>query len=420
MKALIVERRPLRFVAARIASTLGAGKGAGVGPVRLTEVAPPSRTRDGFVAVTPLLAGICGSDLATVDGRSSRYFEDIVSLPFVPGHEVVGVLEEATTDAHGHELPAGSRVVLQPVLGCEARGLPLCDWCQAGHVGRCANLDHGHLKPGLQTGFCADTGGGWSDGPLLAHRSQLFCVPAQLSDEDAVTVEPMACAIHAALRTRASADDVVAVIGAGTLGLGVVAAFTHLAATGHAVRPRQLLIGARYAIQRQIAHELGADVVVPPDQLAWAVRNATRSLVVGSPTGRAGQLAGGADVVVDCVGSAESIEQSLSLCRPGGRVLLVGMPGTVTLDLANLWHREVELTSAYAYGLEETLLGEVATFDLALKMADDLHTGRLVSAHYPIDRFEEALAHAGQAGARGSIKIVFDVGGKKAAARREA
>ena len=96
------------------------------------------------------------------------------------------------------------------------------------------------------------------------------------------------------------------------------------------------------------------------------------------------------------------------------------MPGKVTLDLAALWHREVIMTGAYAYGLEATLLGEVATFDLAIEMAHALSTGQLVSARYPLDRFEEALAHAGQAGPRGAIKIVFDVGGKKTATRREA
>ena len=420
MKALIVERRPLRFAAARMAAAFGSGKGAGVGPVRLATIDAPAIGRPGWFEVAPLLAGICGSDLATVDGKSSRYFEDIVSFPFVPGHEVVGLLRSDALDAHGHQLEAGTRVVIQPVLGCEARGLAPCEWCATGQIGRCANLDHGHLKPGLQTGFCADTGGGWSDGPLLAHTSQIFCVPDSLSDDDAVTVEPMACAVHAALRVGATNDDVVAIIGAGTLGLGVLAALGFLADAGHSVRPGKVIIGARYVTQRSMASTLGADVVVPPDQLSRAVRNATRSLVVGRPTGTSGQLAGGADVVVDCVGSDDSLAQSLELCRPGGRIVVVGMPGKVTLDLAALWHREVIMTGAYAYGLEETLRGEVATFDLAIEMAHALSTGQLVSARYPLDRFEEALAHAGQAGPRGAIKIVFDVGGKKTATRREA
>ena len=194
--------------------------------------------------VDPILSGICGSDLATLDGRSSRYFEDIVSFPFVPGHEVVGTVAEDATGALGGLLAAGSRVVLQPVLGCAARGIdPQCPACQAGHVGNCGYIAFGHIRPGLQTGFCADTGGGWSSGGLVAHSTQLYAVPDELTDEDAVTVEPVACAVHAVLGAPIAAGDVVAVIGAGTLGLLVTAALGHLATAGRCATPGAVLVG---------------------------------------------------------------------------------------------------------------------------------------------------------------------------------
>ena len=111
MKALVFERSVPRFAAARVASEWRSGSGARVGPLRLTEVDEPSLPGTGWQRVRPRLAGICGSDLATVDGRASRYFEPIVSFPFVPGHEVVG------------EQDNGERVVLEPVLRCVARGI---------------------------------------------------------------------------------------------------------------------------------------------------------------------------------------------------------------------------------------------------------------------------------------------------------
>jgi NADPH:quinone reductase-like Zn-dependent oxidoreductase len=142
-------------------------------------------------------------------------------------------------------------------------------------------------------------------------------------------------------------------------------------------------------------------------------------------------------VVIDCVGSAESIAQSLAMVRPRGTVALVGMPGRLTIDLAPLWHREVRLVGAYAYGTESVpseagggeagAAGttrrrksaarsdaavppeELPTFQLAFEVVAAQSTGRLVSATYPLARFEEAVAHAGAAGRRGAVKIAFDI-----------
>jgi threonine dehydrogenase-like Zn-dependent dehydrogenase len=409
VKTLLFERSMPRLAASRLVSSIGSGRGAKVGPLRLTDTDAPDLPGPGWHRVSTLLSGICGSDLAALDGRSSRYFEELVSFPFVPGHEIVGTLEAPGRSAKGEDLDAGTRVVLEPVLGCTARGIdPPCDACAAGRSGDCEHVAFGHLRPGLQTGFCADTGGGWSAAGLVAHESQLHAVPDELTDRDAVTIEPMACALHSALAAQASPDDVVAVLGAGTLGLATVAALSHLGAVGLAPFPRALLVGARYPHQQEMAAELGATGALKADQLARAVRRQSRSLSVGSVA--SGRLTGGADVVFDCVGSAETIARSIAMVRPKGRIVLVGMPSRVSIDLAPLWHREVSLMGTYAYGTETTSAGPRPTFDLAIEAVSAMRTGRLVSATYPLDRFEEAVAHAGSAGRRGAVKIAFDVG----------
>ncbi len=221
MKALVFERNVPRFAAARVTSALaGSGKGVRVGPLALVEVEPPQMPGPGWVRVRPRLSGICGSDLATLDGRSSRYFEQLVSFPFVPGHEIVGDVEGGALDRR--------RVVIEPVLGCLVRGIdPPCANCAAGRKGSCERVAFGHLHPGLQTGYCRDTGGGWS-ASLVAHESQLHAVPDDLSDEAAVMVEPAACAVHAACATEIVGGERVVVLGAGTLGLCVIAALRAL------------------------------------------------------------------------------------------------------------------------------------------------------------------------------------------------
>jgi threonine dehydrogenase-like Zn-dependent dehydrogenase len=396
MKALLFERSLPRFASARLASAvIGSGRGAAVGPLRLTDVDPPELPGPGWHRVRPTLAGICGSDLATLDGKSSRYFEELVSFPFVPGHEVVGTVTEGPAAG---DLTPGTRVVVEPVIGCIPRAItPPCAACAAGRTGGCERVAFGHLAPGLQIGYCTDTGGGWSAAGLVAHASQLHVVPDDLSDEDAVMTEPTACAVHAALDAEVDPGDIVAVLGAGTLGLATVAALRTLA------EPATLISGAKHPEQRRLAAELGADEVVTPAQLPSAVRRRAGSLRVGS------QLTGGADIVIDCVGSADSLGEALAMVRPRGRVVLVGMPGPVRVDLAPLWHREVALTGAYAYGTEIYEGAQRRTFDLAFEVVRRCRLGRLVSARYPIERFEEAVAHAGAAGRRGAVKVVFDL-----------
>jgi threonine dehydrogenase-like Zn-dependent dehydrogenase len=394
MKALVVERLAHRFAAARIAAaTIGSGGGIGVGPIRLLDLDSPDLPGDDWRRIRPRLAGICGSDLATVDGESSRYFEDIVSFPFVLGHEIVAdVIAEP-----------GRRVVVEPVLGCLARGItPPCPACAEGRKGNCERLAFGHLHPGLQTGFCADTGGGWSE-ELVAHESQLHDVPAHFSDEAAVMVEPTACATHAALRADVGATDRVVVLGAGTLGLATIAAVRHFSP------PAALIAVARHQIQRDLAAALGADEVVEEGELGRAARRLTGSLALGRRSAERGRLTGGVDVVFDCVGSSRSITEALSVTRPGGKIILVGMPGGVRVDLAPLWQREITITGAYAYGVEARDGTWVSTFDLAFELVDACDLSRLVSAHYPLDRYEEAVRHAAAAGRRGSVKIVFDL-----------
>lgn len=395
MKALEFHRNIPRFAAARIAGGLTPGGGAGVGPLHLADTDPPKSPGENWVVVRPRLAGICGSDLATVNGRSARYFEPLVSFPFIPGHEVVGDLDDDT------------RVVLEPVLGCISRNIdPTCGPCADGRLGNCEHVTFGELEPGIQTGSCHDTGGGWATS-FYAHPSQLHPVPDDLSDEAAVIVEPAACGVHAALMAGVPGDGTVVVLGSGTLGLLTIAALR-----AHTT-PRTILATARYPEQRLMAAELGADLVTAPDEVRRAVRRMTGTRAVNKG-GDLDRLSGGADVVIDCVGSSESLTDAMAITRPRGRIVLVGMPATVSVELTPLWHRELELVGAYTYGIETLSDGSSSrTFDLAFDLVRTADLGRLVTATYPLDRYRDAIQHASAAGRRGAVKIAFDLRSEK-------
>ena len=398
MRALQVRRNVAKLGIARIASAVSPTMAAKMGPLDLRTIDDPSCPGGvnamGWHQVKTRLAGICGSDISLVEGHASTYFEDWVSFPFVPGHEVVG------------ELESGQRVILEPVLGHAARGLPLpfegaspADGDDYAHLAKSSN--GGALEVGIQTGFCCSTGGGWAPW-FWAHESQLHHIDDSMPDERAVLVEPLAGGIHAALLSRPSLagieNPVVAVLGAGTMGLAAIAGLKRY------VPEARIVVGARYPHQQAIAKALGADVVVPDSQLQSAVRRQVGGMVVG------GQLTSGAHVTIDAVGSNSSVVDALAMTKPRGRVVLLGMPADITLDLTGLWHRETELKGAYTYGTETLADGRVAkTFDLAVDTANHFQAERLLSATYPLADHVDAIAHAATAGRRGAVKIAFDL-----------
>jgi threonine dehydrogenase-like Zn-dependent dehydrogenase len=367
-------------------------------PLQLEDAPDPGLPTPQWVRVKPLLSGICGSDLGTLSSENSPYFSPITSPPFVMGHEVVG---EVVEDNSGFR--AGERVVLEPALGCAVRGIePHCPYCASGRHALCLNVARGDISPGIQTGFCRDTGGGWSQGTLLAHPSQLHRVPDTVSDEAAVAIEPLACAVHAALGAVPAPGDTTLVIGAGSVGLFTVAALRHLTDAG------RIICVAKHERQRNEALRLGATEVVHPKEtyakLPEMLGTASYKPELGKPV-----VMGGAGKVFECVGAPGTMEDALRLARPGGEVTLLGMPGAKsTLDLTALWYKEVRLAGSYAYSIENYKGKETSSFQLALSIAPKIELQTLVGPSFQLDSYKEAIAAARAAGREGHIKVVFD------------
>jgi threonine dehydrogenase-like Zn-dependent dehydrogenase len=351
-----------RHVAARFSPKVG------VGALRLrTDLDPPRLPGPDWQLVRPRLSGICGSDQALVNGSASPYLASLTSSPFVPGHEVVGEVRMGPGRIR--------RVVVEPALEAAARA-----------------DERTHLSAGLQIGYCRDTGGGWSEG-LVAPTAQLHTVPDELTDEDAVLIEPLACSLHGVKIAAPEPGQTVAVIGAGTMGLLTIAALRELAPAV------TVLAVAKHDGQRSEAMRLGADHTCTPDRLALeAARLTGARRLVGRISGEL--LLGGVDGVLDCVGSSASLQAAVSVARQRGVVTLVGMPGNVSVDLALAWQRELQLRGAYGYGGE---------FPRALELARRLRPGRLVDRGFHLRDFKAALEHAPRAARTGRVKTVFDL-----------
>ncbi len=225
--------------------------------------------------------GVCGTDVHIYHaGFRADY-------PVIPGHEFAGeVVEVGERVTH---VQSGDRVVIDPNISCG-----VCPYCRRGLIHLCENLSAlGVNIPGGFQEFCR------------APAKQVYRLPAGLPLEEAAFVEPLACCVHGIDRAQIQAGDSVVILGAGAIGLLML----QLARLEGA---RQVIVSEPVPAKADLARRFGADMVVDPTaaDLRQAVLDRTEI---------------GADVVIECVGSARTAEQALGLSRRGGRVVLFGV-----------------------------------------------------------------------------------------------
>jgi threonine dehydrogenase-like Zn-dependent dehydrogenase len=362
-----------------------------VGPfscTRYRDLPVPPLPGPDWVRVRTRYGGICGSDLGTIRLHSSPSLSPFVSPSFVLGHEQVGTVAEVGPEVDG--LEPGQRVVADPVLSCPTRGIdPPCPACQAGEWSRCERFAEGNLSPGMLIGDCADTGGSWSPA-YVAHRSQLYPVPDAISDENALLIEPFCSALHPVMRVQPADGETVLVIGAGTIGLCVVAA---LRALGSAAR---VIVVARHRFQGKWARHYGADEVVHAgeEDVPARVAELTGARLYKPILGKR-MMVGGADVVYECAGADDSIDDALRFTRAGGRLALVGLAGrTKRVDWTSLWFEEVNVQGCFCYSSNERYQGRlVRPFALALEWmaAGVLDLSPLLTHTFALEDYRQAL-----------------------------
>lgn len=371
---------------------------------RLVDIPEPQLPTPEWVKIKTRLSGICGSDLATITAKGSPYFSPFTSTPFVLGHEIVGNVAEIGDAVDG--FPTGTRVVIEPALSCKVRGIsPPCHQCRNLRFANCENITKGDISEGVQTGYCRDTSGGWSES-VLAHQSQLHLVPDDISDETAVLLEPFACALHGVLKIPSDRTATICVIGGGTMGLLTVAALRIL---GHRNR---IIIFAKHPHQQQLARELGADDVLSPNRSRYGAFSELTGAESHQPELGQQVLVGGVDVTFDCIGTSVTIDDALRFTRAGGEVILVGMPGIPkNVDWTSIWYKQLRVTGAYTYGLETHNEEQVHTFTLGMRLLQKMeaHLRPLVSTLFPLRDYKRAIQTALNTGKTATVKTAFDL-----------
>jgi L-iditol 2-dehydrogenase len=376
-----------------------------VGPhacTRLADVDVPALPNDQWVRVRTRMGGICGSDLNVVTLKASPSTSPFSSFPFVIGHENVGEIVEVGRAVRSARV--GERVVVNPLLCCEPRGIkPLCDACAGGHHSRCAHFTDGALPPGMLIGTTRGLGGSWGE-MFVAHETQVVRVPESVADEEAVLVEPFACSVHAVRSAMPESGERVLVIGAGSIGLLNVAALKALAPSCHVTAL------ARYPFQAEHATRLGADRIVFARggylaELADAGEARLLKPIIGKPVG-----VGGFDRTFICIGGARATDDAMRVTRAGGTLVLLGNSARMDgIDWTPLWLKELTLRGSLCYGEHR----HVSPARDAFRDAADLIASQAVSLKpllthvYPLIQYRAALATAMDKRGSGSVKVAF-------------
>src|SRR6266851_3206670 len=294
----------------------------GTGDLRLEErPLPPLGLSDVLVDVVG--CGVCATDLHLLDGSISMY-----APPKVLGHEVGGVVRAVGTAVTN--VAPGDAVALDTSVPCNT-----CYYCREARLFMCPN------RVSVAAGFSEVN---------VVPASVVYKLPDGLPPEMGALAEPLSCALHAVGRGEIRPADRVAIVGAGALGL-LVLAVARLTGATHVV------VSDPDAGRRELAMRLGATRTVDPlrEDLLGVVREMT--------DGR------GVDCAFEAVGAQATLERAFELPRQGGTLVQVSVPPTTArpaLKAYELFSRELTIRGSYVRTSEfRRAVDLLATLDLS-------------------------------------------------------
>jgi alcohol dehydrogenase len=343
----------------------------GPGQKAWQEAPEPEITDDGDAIVRVDATTICGTDLHILKGDVPA-----VARGRILGHEAVGTVDEVGDGVH--RLRPGDRVLVSCISACGT-----CRFCREGRYGQC--LD----------------GGGW----ILGHKidgtqadylrvpfadTSTYRVPAGLTDEETLMLADVLPTGYevGVLAGGVRPADVVAVVGAGPVGLSAI--------TGAQLYSPSHIVAIDLSDARlEAAKHFGADVVVNnsgEDPLA----------VIGKLTGGLG-----ADVAIEAVGLPASFELAVGLVRPGGRIANIGVHGdAATLHLEDQWIRDITITTGLVDASSTPAL-------MRLVSTGQIDARRFITHRFGLDEFEQAYDVFARAADTGALKVVLSRGSEQ-------
>ncbi len=317
---------------------------------------PDPQVRDGHSLVEVSAVGLCGSDLHWYD--EGGIGDATITSPLVGGHEMAGVVRGGPDD--------GQLVAIDPAVPCLR-----CDLCLRGHQNLCRHVrfaGHSTLDGGLQQ--------------LLSWPTELLHpLPEAITADEGAMLEPLGVAIHAVDLGHVPLASTAAVIGAGPIGLCLL----QLLGVAGAV---DVLVADPLPHRRAAATRLGAGAVLDPDDVTYGAQ------LQGFTDGA------GVDVAFEVAGTDAAIAAAVEVVRPGGRVVLAGIPSTDASSFPAATARRKGLTFAMVRRMKD-----VYPRAIGLVSSGRVDVASIVSHHFALAQVEAAFVTAV---AREGLKVVVE------------
>ncbi len=278
----------------------------GIRQMELRDVPEPSIKKDDEVLLKIEKAGVCGSDVHYYE--TGRIGSQVVQYPFIVGHECA-----ATVKAVGSKVSrvrVGQQVVVEPAVSCHN-----CDQCRRGRENTCCNLRF-LGTPGQGNGCLCEY--------IVMPEENCFPINGVITLEQGVLCEPLAIAVYSVKQAHVPENADVAILGAGPIGLSCLV-------SAKAENAKGCYVTEKIPARIRAAKNAGATWVGNPEK-----EDIVAEILKQRPTGL--------DVVFECAGQQETIDQSVDLLKPGGKLMLIGIPRVERISFAIDKIRRKEIT----------------------------------------------------------------------------
>ncbi len=264
----------------------------GIRQLEVRRIAEPVIKSDTEVLVKVASVGLCGSDVHYYE--TGRIGSQVVEYPFVVGHECAGVVKEVGSAVT--RVKPGDRVAVEPAISCFE-----CDQCLAGRPNTCRNLKFISCPNEAEGALCEY---------IVMPERNCYKISDKTTVEQASIAEPLSIGVYTVRTCPALADAAIGILGAGPIGLSVLLA-------AKVAKAGRIYVTDKIDARLKAAQDLGVTWAGNPDNVDIVEK------IIGAGSALEPN---GLDVVFECCGRQEALDQALDLLKPGGQLVIVGIP----------------------------------------------------------------------------------------------